>query len=179
VSNCTIVPARRNSVGVRALKLPRYNTMSYRHHWCSHPLGSGAERLWWMYRCRRACRSFRCHRQSPACSPVTCLSKQEFHLFKETWDTWTREHAEYANPQTRVHLVTICLENVLMFRLQLLGVALSPRLSKLYHASYRRQQRARLALGATRHQRLCGSNGDAPMNVAVLAGVVRDRRVSA
>jgi hypothetical protein len=82
------------------------------------------------------------------------LSQEEFDLFLEMWRAWTADHPEYAQPMNRVHLITICLESVLMFRLQLLGHVPSPRLAKMYHASHNRQQRVREALGGTRRQRL-------------------------
>jgi len=84
------------------------------------------------------------------------LSVEELDLFNEMWAAWLNVHPEYANPACVDDLTSICMETVIMFRINLLagGDLVKRRYTRAFHRSFCRKQRARRNLGATRRQRL-------------------------
>lgn len=101
------------------------------------------------------------------------LSQDEYDLYLETWTRWVDSSPDFAGPGRGHMLAIVCIETVLQYRLALLSKRLPiHRWSRLYHASYRRQQAAREWLGATRRQRLQSPASGDGMNIAVLARMV-------
>ncbi|SRR6266545_3486536 len=84
------------------------------------------------------------------------LSQAEHALYVERWRDWVDAHPPFDAPEHRVDLHEILMCEVLMHRLLLImgRKNATPRLQRLYHSAWRRQQRARENLRATRRQRL-------------------------
>lgn len=103
------------------------------------------------------------------------LSKEEHDLFVETWVKWFSAHPEWDKPEDEDDVQTICMETVIMFRLQA-AQANQPSLniSDPYNQSFKRKQRARENLTARRVDRVGtkANGGNTTMNIAVLAGQI-------
>lgn len=99
------------------------------------------------------------------------LCREEYELYADLWRQWAEHHPEY----TTSDLHDLCMGEVLLHRIMLvMGWSHDPALYGLYHKTHLRLQRVRLALGATRRQRLAPGGGAVP-NIALWAGQVQRR----
>jgi hypothetical protein len=112
------------------------------------------------------------------------LSKEEYDLFLVTWAKWFVGHADFTMPEDLHDVQTLCMEEVIQFRINLLKQRYPNRdYSQEYNQSYRRGQQARENLLARRADRMApagngkGSTHIGTLNVAVLAGAVDDKKL--
>lgn len=113
------------------------------------------------------------------------LCKEEFDLFLLTWRQWFEGHSDFTQPEDLADVHTLCMEEVIQFRLQVLGQRFPNRdYTNAYNQSFRRAQQARENLAAHRTDRMspsghCGRGGVhiGNMNVAVMSGSVDEKRM--
>ncbi len=116
------------------------------------------------------------------------LSKEEFDLFLHTWKKWIEEHSDYNIAEDEKDLETVCMEEVLQWRINLARPR-RPRhdFSNEYNQSHLRQQRARDNLAARRDMRLGigakgqggGKGNTTNLTIAVMAGGVDQVKIAA
>ena len=116
------------------------------------------------------------------------LSKEEFDLFLHTWKRWIEEHNDYNVAEDEKDLETVCMEEVLQWRINLARPR-RPRhdFSNEYNQSHLRQQRARDNLAARRDMRLGigakgqggGKGNTTNLTIAVMAGGVDQVKIAA
>lgn len=103
------------------------------------------------------------------------LCQEEYALYAAVWSEWLADHPEFTAPGKCDDLHVVCMEGVLLHRINCL-MACRPgqtaRLLDLYHRAWWRQQRARERLGATRNQRCTDLAERGIMNIAVVAGQI-------
>ena len=119
---------------------------------------------------------------------MAVLSKEEYELYVETWKAWIETHPDYNQAEDEKDLKTVCMEEALQFRYQLL-LGRKPgdeKLFEAYNQSFRRQQQARDNLAARRDLRLgitAKGNGKATTNIngnvsiSVLAGAIDEKKI--
>lgn len=100
------------------------------------------------------------------------MSKREYDMFVNTWVEWLTAHPEWDQPEDIDDITQICMETVIMFRLQN-AQSFKPNLdiSEPFNQSFKRKQTARQNLTARRVDRVgTKANGGSTTNIAVIAG---------
>jgi hypothetical protein len=83
------------------------------------------------------------------------LTREEHLLYVEQWRGWMADHPEYNTPDGRAGVHAMCMADVRLARIELVsGRTAEPRTCGLLQRAYLHLQRQRIAMGATRRQRL-------------------------
>lgn len=114
------------------------------------------------------------------------LSQQEYDLYIETWNRWLTTHREeLISPEGKVacgdldDIHRICMEEVIMFRLDMLRLQYPAKYDKEYQNAFKRQQKARENLFSRRRDRMVNkpTNNTTNINIAVMAGMTDPKAI--
>jgi hypothetical protein len=107
------------------------------------------------------------------------LAKDEYDLFVETWnDLWRAHKDEWDQPEDRIDAHAICMETVVMFRLEIARKERPAMYSEdAYNASSRRMQTARDNLAARRASRINSKAGGTSGDKNIMVFLSREDRV--